>query len=971
MEWNRLLLDGISNQVYSSIIKVLERDENICKQIPTMEIPNIFEKHAAIMTQILSEEFHFEDNQHCFFRPTIPAEVINYLSDLDWKTFPIFEDRWNRLQKQKINVHFVSPKFLRDQARLSNISLDDVALVCKLLQFCVSHEDVSSDWTDIEGIPFIPLLKHKNHPFGILQKDQLFRVTSNELQQITAPLLDYLQIVDEQTIKKYSSDNVNDYVCKGLNEISSQTIAKAVQEYLHDNEPSVEWLSCLFSYMNQSEQIRNHFVGLKLLLTNSNNCYLEIQSSLSNEIINIDQNLDLIRNDLETLQIHFLHENLRKTCEKFVQPPTPIGILHVLFSNSNQIKTLNHIFSIEFFQFMSSFSDNNDQMIHNLRCLTMFPTLDGMISIQESNEFHYIEPNIENEFLFLNSKSTTIIYQNEKEKCFLQLLGVTKQTKYQHLKDFLSNSTLDHSKTDQATKILLTEYWKDLIGEEDWQNQFSIFRCKDGSLKSFSELYNETDELKLLLTNEKFLMDSLDSILQSCRPIQKLQETLTDQDIIQIAQRISDEKDEKLSLHLIEYIIDHHVNLSSPSSVTKITWVYVGKMQFISPSKLIPKESAFEAASQFTIFPSDILPKTASHYVCQAKITPKKRFLHYIYLQNNSLPCTENLTSLLLDQWDQIPQKYKEQEKIKSIWIPMKQDDGEFIEIQALGEKPFASLLENLELYQKYFPILPSSYLKCSKALQEIGIPNEFSTKIIEKVIQQVADDKGNQELSDEEIKFYLQLLECFIQRSLNDDNKTNDFKIPNQSCELIPLGEILFNDMPWCKPKEGENLTHTSISYDLAQKLTIRERREETLASHAIFEQFQQTTLSLVETLNQIIKSQYILGDTLLIELIQNADDAKAKQIEFILCEKGFPDKSLIDSSLSSCQKASALYSFNNEKFSEEDFKSIQRLEKSCKRNDSMKTGTFGLGWNVVYHITDKPSFISGKYWVILDPVN
>lgn len=70
----------------------------------------------------------------------------------------------------------------------------------------------------------------------------------------------------------------------------------------------------------------------------------------------------------------------------------------------------------------------------------------------------------------------------------------------------------------------------------------------------------------------------------------------------------------------------------------------------------------------------------------------------------------------------------------------------------------------------------------------------------------------------------------------------------------------------------------------------------------------------------------------------------------------------SLAADSLASFQ-GPALLSYNDGKvFSEEDYASISSLGNSVKKSEKGKTGRFGVGFNAAYHLTDLPSFISGK---------
>ena len=56
------------------------------------------------------------------------------------------------------------------------------------------------------------------------------------------------------------------------------------------------------------------------------------------------------------------------------------------------------------------------------------------------------------------------------------------------------------------------------------------------------------------------------------------------------------------------------------------------------------------------------------------------------------------------------------------------------------------------------------------------------------------------------------------------------------------------------------------------------------------------------------------------------------------------------------------ALLAFNDAVFSEADFQSISNIGNSMKRDQKGKTGRFGVGFNSIYHVSDVPSFASGK---------
>ncbi|XP_059496728.1 sacsin [Stegostoma tigrinum] len=129
----------------------------------------------------------------------------------------------------------------------------------------------------------------------------------------------------------------------------------------------------------------------------------------------------------------------------------------------------------------------------------------------------------------------------------------------------------------------------------------------------------------------------------------------------------------------------------------------------------------------------------------------------------------------------------------------------------------------------------------------------------------------------------------------------------------------------------------------------------------------FGATTPPFIDYLKEILR-RYPDGGQILKELIQNADDAEAKEVVFIFDERTYGTSSVFMKDLKKFQ-GPALIVYNDSVFSEEDWHSIQTTGISKKRNDPSKVGQFGLGFNTVYHITDLPSIFSGKYIGIFDP--
>jgi len=128
-------------------------------------------------------------------------------------------------------------------------------------------------------------------------------------------------------------------------------------------------------------------------------------------------------------------------------------------------------------------------------------------------------------------------------------------------------------------------------------------------------------------------------------------------------------------------------------------------------------------------------------------------------------------------------------------------------------------------------------------------------------------------------------------------------------------------------------------------------------------FSQFEPLTVRITNILRQ-----YPDGSQILKEMLQNADDAKARKVSIVFDRRHNGTSKLFADSLQLFQ-GPALYVYNSALFEERDFESLRRLGASKKWDDMGKTGRFGIGFNSVYHITDLPCFRSGSYLVMLDP--
>ena len=110
-------------------------------------------------------------------------------------------------------------------------------------------------------------------------------------------------------------------------------------------------------------------------------------------------------------------------------------------------------------------------------------------------------------------------------------------------------------------------------------------------------------------------------------------------------------------------------------------------------------------------------------------------------------------------------------------------------------------------------------------------------------------------------------------------------------------------------------------------------------------------------------ILSKYPADYSILNEFVQNADDAQATELVFVLDHRKFPQDKLFPSrhkSWKQLQETPALLVVNNSKFTESDVQGIAKLGRGGKQDASDTIGRFGIGFNVAYHVTDCPSFLT-----------
>ena len=221
------------------------------------------------------------------------------------------------------------------------------------------------------------------------------------------------------------------------------------------------------------------------------------------------------------------------------------------------------------------------------------------------------------------------------------------------------------------------------------------------------------------------------------------------------------------------------------------------------------------------------------------------------------------------------------------------------------------------------------------------------------------------------------ELIDCII-LELNatsvEETELGEVILADDHYVLRPAKELSFNDAPWLPPAEDCNYVHSKLIREKALVFGVKPTSSKFLEKFVSpqSQYFAGSEFGQREELTQRIKNilqDYPLDVTFLKELLQNADDAKATKMCIILDKRTHGQFHIPSQEWGELQ-GPALLIWNDKDFSDEDLEGIQKLGLGSKRGDTESIGQFGIGFNVVYHVTDCPSFITqGNILCVFDP--
>ncbi|KAK3096916.1 hypothetical protein FSP39_004745 [Pinctada imbricata] len=243
--------------------------------------------------------------------------------------------------------------------------------------------------------------------------------------------------------------------------------------------------------------------------------------------------------------------------------------------------------------------------------------------------------------------------------------------------------------------------------------------------------------------------------------------------------------------------------------------------------------------------------------------------------------------------------------------------------------------------------------LKFKNALESMGVRQKFELQTVKNVLKQLKETK--QPLSESEVG-----LACRVALLLEefDHLDLSELYLPDSDGVLRPTSELCTDDCPWIPKTETMKFLHGDIPQKIAEMTGIRSKRTRDVTDESSefgidFGQHEDLTNRIKRILDGYPEV------CIMKELLQNADDAGATELHFIKDFREHGIESVFSEEWKDLQ-GPALCVYNDSVFSEKDLEGIQNLGIGSKGEDPTSTGQYGVGFNVVYHLTDVPTFLT-----------
>ncbi|XP_065181452.1 sacsin-like [Sycon ciliatum] len=283
---------------------------------------------------------------------------------------------------------------------------------------------------------------------------------------------------------------------------------------------------------------------------------------------------------------------------------------------------------------------------------------------------------------------------------------------------------------------------------------------------------------------------------------------------------------------------------------------------------------------------------------------------------------------------------------------------------------PYCYVVNDLSTGNQPLPV------KARGFFEWLGVRDKLGADDLVAIVRRIRAELHQELLSDEQLEIcqcLLRHLADMVRKEPGTCTAVSGILLPTMSKHLIEPRSCTYLDSDFF---DSELLSNSGQMHNLARlpAEAARTLGAEPMTKHLLNRKplgFTYNRKGQAEPLTIRLRNllrEYPMGITVLKELVQNADDAGASRITFLLDARHHGTETLFNPGMAEWQ-GPALLCFNDAKFAERDFRNILRLGGATKLDSREKIGQFGLGFSSVYNLTDVPSFISDRYLVLLDP--
>ena len=300
-------------------------------------------------------------------------------------------------------------------------------------------------------------------------------------------------------------------------------------------------------------------------------------------------------------------------------------------------------------------------------------------------------------------------------------------------------------------------------------------------------------------------------------------------------------------------------------------------------------------------------------------------------------------------------------------WIPpciWNSEQCQFVEKSKVALKPLegCSLAPHRYSYQD-LPCLQSH----ENMWRASGVKEQLT---IEDGVQVVGEIAGKSvQVNNRDLEIVVNVANLL--KNMKEVDYIEDMYLPSKSCRLHKPEDLTYHDHYLDIPEEDEavNFIHPRITSDVARFFGVMSLSIRAAPSQPLGIDYECTGPheSITHRIKELVEDY---GDSIDVfkELIQNADDAGATEVKFLIDWRTHNTGKLLTKDMAKWQ-GPALYAYNNKTFSGEDLENICKVAGATKKQDHTKIGRFGVGFCATYHLTDVPSFITGRWLQVFDP--